>query len=215
MSPAFVAAMEDVLDLYAAPYDPARPVGGFDERPLQLLAETRTAIPAAPGRPQRYDYEYRRNGTGNVFTTVEPLAGWRHVAVTERRTAEDFAHQLRWLVDEAYPDAAVIRVVLDNLNIHTPASLYAAFPAPEARRLAKKLEFHHTPKHGSWLNVAECELAVLATQCLDRRLPDLATVAREVAAWEERRNQERPTIRWHFTTAQARRKLKHLYPHPV
>jgi hypothetical protein len=212
VSPAFVAAMEDVLDLYAAPYDPRRPVVGFDERPLQLIAETRTPIPAAPGRPRRYDYEYRRNGTGNVFTTVEPKTGWRHVEVTARRTAVDFAEQLRWLVDEAYPAAERIRVVLDNLNIHTPASLYAAFPAPEARRIARKLEFHHTPKHGCWLNVAECELAVLATQCLDRRLPDLPTVAREVAAWEQRRNAERPTIKWHFTTAQACRKLKHLYP---
>jgi hypothetical protein len=149
-----------------------------------------------------------------VFTTVEPRAGWRHVQVTERRTALDFAQQMRWLVDEAYPQAEVIRVVLDNLNTHTPASLYAAFPAPEARRLVRKLEFHHTPKHGSWLNVAECELAVLATQCLDRRLPDLSTVAREVAAWELRRNYDRPAIKWHFTTARARRKLRHLYPHP-
>jgi hypothetical protein len=158
--------------------------------------------------------EYQRNGTGNVFTTIEPRTGWRHVEVTQRRTAIDFAQQMRWLVDQAYPEAEVIRVVLDNLNTHSPASLYATFPAPEARRLARKLEFHHTPKHGSWLNVAECELAVLATQCLDRRLPDLATVAREVAAWEARRNRERPTVRWHFTTAQARRKLRHLYPHP-
>ncbi len=212
MSPAFVAAMEDVLDLYAEPYDPARPVVGFDERPLQLVAETRTPLPAAPGRPARYDYEYEHKGTGNVFTSVEPRAGRRHVAVTERRTSVDFAHQMRILVDELYPEVGVVRVVLDNLNTHTIASLYAAFPAPEARRIAKKLEFHHTPKHGSWLNVAECELAVLATQCLDRRLPDLATVAHEVAAWEARRNRERPTIKWHFTTAHARRKLKHLYP---
>ncbi len=137
------------------------------------------------------------------------------MAVTERRTALDFAEQMRWLVDEAYPEAQTIRVVLDNLNTHTAASLYAAFPAPEARRLAKKLVLHHTPVHGSWLNVAECELAVLATQCLDRRLPDLATVEREVVAWERRRNAERPTITWHFTTTQARRKLKHLYPHPA
>jgi DDE superfamily endonuclease len=210
-----VAAMEDVLDLYAEPDDPERPVVGFDERPLQLTAETRAPLPAQPGRPRRFDYEYQRNGTGNVFTTVEPLAGWRHVEVTERRTAVDFAHQMRWMVDQAYPEAQVIRVVLDNLNTHDAASLYAAFPAPEARRLARKLEFHHTPKHGSWLNIAECELAVLGTQCLDRRLPDLATVAREVAAWETRRNRERPTVNWHFTTAQARRKLHDLYPHPA
>jgi DDE superfamily endonuclease len=215
MSPAFVAAMEDVLDLYAEPYDADRPVVGFDERPLQLLGETRTAMPAAPGRARRVDYEYCRNGVGNVFTTVEPLAGWRHVEVTQRRTAVDFAHQMHWLVDQAYPEARVIRVVLDNLNTHTTASLYAAFPAPEARRIARKLEFHPTPVHGSWLNVAECELAVLSTQCLDRRLPDLPTVAHEVAAWEQQRNLERPTIKWHFTTAQARRKLQHVYPIPA
>jgi hypothetical protein len=207
--------MEDVLDLYAEPYDSDRPVVGFDERPLQLLAETRTPQPVAPGRVRRVDYEYRRNGTGNVFVTVEPLAGWRHVEVTERRTTLDFAQQMRWLVDEAYPNVQVIRVVLDNLNTHTTASLYAAFPASEARRLARKLEFHHTPKHGSWLNVAECELAVLASQCLNRRLPDLATVSSEVTAWELQRNAERPTIKWHFTTAQARRKLRRLYPIPA
>ena len=161
---------------------------GFDERPLQLVAETRTPLPARPGQARRYDYEDERKGVGNVFTTVEPRAGWRHVEVTQRRTAVDFAQQMRWLVDEAYPDAEVIRVVLDNLNTHDTASLYAAFPAAEARRIARKVEFHRTPKHGSWLNVAECELAVLATQCLDRRLPDLVTVAREVAAWEDRRN---------------------------
>jgi hypothetical protein len=207
--------MEDVLDLYAEPYDADRPVVGFDERPLQLLGETRTPVPTAPGRVRRVDYEYRRNGTGNVFTTVEPLAGWRHVEVTQRRATSDFAQQMRWLVDEAYPDAQVIRVVLDNLNTHTIASLYATFPAPEARRLARRLEFHHTPKHGSWLNVAECELAVLASQCLNRRLPDLATVSSEAAAWERHRNIERPTVKWHFTTAQARRKLSHIYPIPA
>src|SRR5919204_5196741 len=144
VSPAFVAAMEDVLDLYAEPYDPDRLVVGFDERPLQLVAETRTPLPAQPGRPRRFDYEYRRNGTCNLFTTVEPLAGWRHVEVTERRTAIDFAHQMRWLVDQAYPDATLVRVVLDNLNVHATASLYAAFSAAEARRLARKLEFHYT-----------------------------------------------------------------------
>src|ERR1051326_6254383 len=168
VSPDFVAAMEDVLDLYAERYDPLRPVVGFDERPLQLLDHTREPIPAGPGRARRVDYEYRRNGTGNVFMMVEPLAGWRHVEVTERRTAVDFAHQLKWLVDEGYPTAKVVCVVLDNLNTHTIASLYAAFPPAEARRIARKLEFHYTPKHGSWLNVAECELAVLASQCLAR-----------------------------------------------
>jgi hypothetical protein len=207
--------MEDVLDLYAERYDSRRPVVGFDERPLQLLGDTRAPVSAAPGRVRRVDYEYRRNGTGNVFTTVEPLAGWRHVEVTQRRTTLDFAEQMRWLVDEAYPDARVIRVVLDNLNTHTTASLYAAFSPSEARRLARKLEFHHTPKHGSWLNVAECELSVLASQCLNRRLPDLMTVRSEVAAWERQRNAEQPTIRWLFTTAQARRKLRHAYPIPA
>jgi hypothetical protein len=215
VSSAFVAAMEDVLDLYAEPYDPNRPVVGFDERPLQLVAETRTPLPAQPGRRRRFDYEYRRNGTCNLFVTVEPLAGWRHVEVTERRTAVDFAHQMRWLVDDAYPNVQVVRVVLDNLNVHVKASLYAAFPATEARRIAKKLEFHYTPKHGSWLDVAECELAVLASQCLARRLPDMGTVRHEIAAWEQQRNVERPTVNWHFTTAQARRKLQFLYPHPA
>jgi hypothetical protein len=215
VSPAFVAAMEDVLDLYAERYDPRRPVVGFDERPLQLLGDTRAPVAVAPGRVRRVDYEYRRNGTANVFMTVEPLAGWRHVEVTERRTALDFAQQMRWLADEAYPDAKVIRVVLDNLNTHTTASLYAAFPPHEARRLARKLEFHHTPKHGSWLNVAECELAVLAGQCLNRRLSELGTTRSEVAAWELQRNAEEITITWLFTTAQARRKLRHAYPIPA
>jgi hypothetical protein len=207
--------MEDVLDLYAEPYDPERPVVGFDERPLQLVAETRTPLPAQPGRARRIDYEYRRHGTCNLFTTIEPLAGWRHVEVTERRTAIDFAHQMQWLVDEAYADAKVVRLVLDNLNVHAKASLYVAFPAAEARRLAKKLEFHYTPKHGSWLNVAECELAVLASQCLARRLGDIDTVRQQVDAWERQRNLERPTVNWHFTTAQARRKLTYLYPDPA
>lgn len=215
MSPAFVAAMEDVLDLYAERYDPRRPVVGFDERPLQLLAETRAPVAPAPGRVRRVDYEYRRNGTANLFMIVEPLAGRRHVEVTERRTALDFAQQMRWLVDEAYPDVKVIRVVLDNLNTHTAASLYAAFPPSEARRLARKLEFHHTPKHGSWLNVAESELAVLANQCLNRRLEDLDNTRTEVNAWEDRRNAKHVTITWLFTTAQARRKLSHAYPIPA
>lgn len=215
MSPAFVAAMEDVLDLYAERYDPRRPVVGFDERPLQLLADTRPPVPPAPGRVRHVDYEYRRNGTANVFMTVEPLAGWRHVQVTERRTTLDFAEQMRWLVDEVYPQAKVIRVVLDNLNTHTPASLYAAFSPREARRLARKLEFHHTPKHGSWLNVAESELAVLATQCLNRRLGTIERTCSEVAAWEKQRNIEQVTITWLFTTADARKKLSHAYPIPA
>jgi len=215
VSPAFVAAMEDVLDLYAERYDPRRPVVGFDERPLQLLDHTREPIPVAPGRARKLDYEYRRNGTGNVFMTVEPLAGWRHVEVTERRTAVDFAQQMKWLVDEAYADAKVIRVVLDNLNVHTTASLYATFPPAEARRIARKLEFHPTPKHGSWLNVAESELAVLSNQCLNRRLPTLGIVRKETAASERQRNSERVTIHWLFKTADARRKLRHAYPIPA
>jgi len=207
--------MEDVLDLYAERYDPRRPVVGFDERPLQLLDHTREPIPVAPGRARKVDYEYRRNGTGNVFMTVEPLAGWRHVEVTERRTAVDFAQQMKWLVDEAYADAKVIRVVLDNLNVHTTASLYATFPPAEARRIARKLEFHPTPKHGSWLNVAESELAVLSNQCLNRRLPTLGMVRKEAAAWERQRNSDRVTIHWLFKTADARRKLRHAYPIPA
>ena len=215
MSAGYVAAMEDVLDLYAEPADPTRPVVCFDERPVQLVAETRAPLPPEPGRPARHDYEYRRNGTCNVFAVLEPHTGWRHVEVTARRTAADFAEQMRALVDEDFPEATVVRVVLDNLNTHSAASLYAAFPPAEARRLAKKLEFHHTPKHGSWLNMVECELSVLARQCLNRRLPDIETLRREVAAWEERRNAEQATVHWHFTTAQARKKLRRLYPHPA
>lgn len=215
MSPAFVAAMEDVLDLYAEPYDPQRPVVCFDERPVQLVAETRTPIPAAPGQPRRYDYEYQRQGTANLFTVLEPHTGWRHIEATARRTMVDFAAQMRALVDDDFPDARVIRVVLDNLNTHSTASLYAAFPPAEARRLAKKLEFHHTPKHGSWLNMAECELSVLSRQCLARRLPDLATLQRVVGAWEDQRNAQQETVHWHFTTAQARNKLHRVYPTPA
>ena len=178
-----MAAMEDVLDLYAEPYDPDRPVVCFDETSTQLLADTRPPIPVQPGQPRRQDYEYRRAGTRNIFLTCEPLAGWRHVAITERRTMEDFAHQMRWLVDEAYPDAPVVRVVLDNpvsstgqaLNTHRMASLYETFAAAEARRIVKRLEFHHTPKHASWLNMAEIEFSVLTRACprgvIPTRLP--------------------------------------------
>ena len=162
-----VASMEDVLDLYQEPHDPQRPVVCFDETSTQLLAETRPRLPPRPGRPLRQDYEYRRAGTRNLFLVCEPLAGWRRVAVTERRTMNDFAHQMRWLVDEAYPEAQVVRVVLDNLNTHRPASLYASFPAAEARRIVKRLEFHYTPKHGSWLNMAEIEFSVLSRSCLN------------------------------------------------
>ena len=204
--------MEDVLELYAEPYDARHPQVNFDEKSVQLIAETRTALPAHPGQPARIDYEYQRNGTANLFVMCEPQAGWRHVVVTERRTKHDFAHQMQWLVDERYPDAEVIRVVLDQLNTHRPASLYDTFPAAEARRIRKKLEFHYTPKHGSWLNMAEIELSVLQRQCLDRRLPDVATLTQEVHAYERNRNTQRATIDWQFTTQDARTKLHRLYP---
>ena len=212
MSPDFVAHMEDVLDLYAEPYDPQRPVVCFDETSTQLLADVRPPLPARPGTPQRQDYEYRREGTRNLFLTCEPLAGWRHVEATERRTKQDFAHQMRWLVDEAYPEAGVVRVVLDNLNTHRKASLYEAFPAAEARRMARKLEFHHTPKHGSWLNMAEIEFSIVSRSCLGQRLPDEDTLCREVKALEQERNEARAVINWRFTTEDARRKLHRLYP---
>ena len=166
-----MANMEDVLDLYEEPYDPQRPVVCFDETSPQLLAETRPALPPQPGIPRRQDYEYRREGTRNLFLACEPLAGWRQVTVTQRRTMQDFAHQMRWLVDEVYPDISAIRVVLDNLNTHRRASLYETFPAGEARRIAKRLEFHYTPKHGSWLNMAEIEFSVLSRSCLKQRIP--------------------------------------------
>jgi hypothetical protein len=212
VSAEFVAHMEDVLDLYAEPYDPKRPVVCFDETSTQLLAETRAPMPPRPGRPQRQDYEYRREGTRNLFLACEPLAGWRQVAVTQRRTMRDFAHQMRWLVDEAYPEVPVVRVVLDNLNTHRTASLYETFPAVEARRIAKRLEFHYTPKHGSWLNMAEIELGVLTRQCLDRRIPDQKTLQQETQAWQGPRNRNTIRVDWRFTTKDARIKLKSLYP---
>jgi len=204
--------MEDVLDLYAEPYDPRRPKVNFDETTKQLIGETRSPLPVQPGHVARYDYEYKRNGTRNIFLFCAPQAGWRHVVVTERRTMQDFAHQMKWLVDECYPKAEVIRVVLDNLNTHKPASLYETFPPAEAHRLRQKLEFHYTPKHGSWLNMAEIELSVLARQCLHRRIANEATLRRELAAAEATRNTARATIAWQFTTAEARVKLHHLYP---
>ena len=204
--------MEDVLDLYAEPPDPKRPRVCFDEVPYQLVGETRAPLPAAPGQPARYDYEYQRNGTANLFVAVQPEAGWRHVDVTDRRTKPDFAHQMRALVDEHFPDADVVRIVLDNLNTHTPAALYETFPPEEARRIVSKLEFHYTPTHGSWLNMAEIENGVLSRQCLERRLPDAATLRHEVAAWQARRNAARATIAWRFTTPDARTKLARLYP---
>jgi transposase len=208
----FVAAMEDVLEVYAQPYDPKRPQVCFDEGGKQLIGEVRPPLPVRPGVPRREDYEYERNGTANLFMVFEPLAGTRHVEVTERRTNQDFARMMRRLVDEWYPEAEKIVLVMDNLSTHTPAALYEAFEPAEARRLAEKLEWHYTPKHGSWLNVAEMELSVLARQCLDRRIPDLETLRREVAAWEQKRNAAVVKVDWQFTTADARVKLKRLYP---
>jgi hypothetical protein len=204
--------MEDVLDLYAEPYDEARPKVNFDETSKQLIAEKREELPATVGRAQRYDYEYKRNGTRNLFMICEPQAGWRHIVVTQQRTKVDFAHQLKWLVDERYPEATLIRVVLDNLNTHKIASLYEAFEPAEARRIAKKLEFHLTPKHGSWLNMAEIELSILQRQCLDRRIGDEGTLRREIGAYEQRRNVEKAAIDWQFSVADARVKLHRLYP---
>jgi DDE superfamily endonuclease len=209
---AFVCAMEDVLEVYTRPYDPQRPQVCLDETSKPLVAETRVPIPAAPGQPERIDYEYERQGTANLFRVFEPLAGQRRVKVTERRTAIDFAHVIQELVDEQYPQAAKLVLVMDNLNTHQPASLYEAFAPAEARRLMERLEIHDTPKHGSWLKMAETELSVLATPCLDRRIPDPTTLQQEVAAWEQRRNQAKCTVDWRFTTQEARIKLKRLYP---
>jgi hypothetical protein len=208
--------MEDVLDLYAEPYEAKRPTVTFDETSKQLIGETRHPLPARPGQVARYDYEYQRHGTRNIFLVCEPQAGWRHVEVTTQRTMQDFAQQMKWLVDERYPQAEVIRVVLDNLNTHKPGSLYEPFPPAEAHRLCQKLKFHYTPKHGSWLNMAEIELSVFARQCLHRRIASEATLIRELAAVEASRNAAQAKIHWQFTTAQAREKLAHLYPsHPL
>jgi hypothetical protein len=204
--------MEDVLDVYERPYDPRCPVVGMDETSTQLIAETRISVPVAPGHPARVDYEYERRGVANLFLWVEPLAGRRQVAVTDRRTKTDWARFIRDLVDVHYPDAERVVLVLDNLNTHVGSALYETFPAAEARRLRAKLELHYTPKHGSWLNVAEIELSVLTTQCLSRRIPDRVQLASEVAAWQDRRNARQATIDWHFTAQDARIKLKHLYP---
>jgi hypothetical protein len=204
--------MEDVLNLYAQPYDPRRPTVGFDEARKELHGQVRPEQPAQPGRPARQDYGYAREGTANLFVIVEPLAGRRHLTVTQRRGGQDFAGQMKYLCDVLYPDAEVIRVVLDNLNTHGPGSLFAALEPDEAWRLVRRLEFHYTPKHASWLNVAELELSVLARQCLDRRIGDVATLRAEVAAWERRRNEARAKIDWGFRAADARVKLRHLYP---
>lgn len=212
MSGEFVAAMEDVLELYAEADDPDRPRVNFDECSVELHADARPPEPPTPGRPARVDYEYVRNGTANLFVIVDPTAGRRHVTVTGRRTKADFAAQMKYLCDDLYPTARTVRVVLDNLNTHTAGALYEAFPPEEARRLAAKLEFHYTPKHASWLNMAELELSVLARQCLSRRIPDAATLAAEVKAWQDARNRNRVRINWCFKVADARKKMSRVYP---
>jgi DDE superfamily endonuclease len=209
---AFVCAMEDVLEVYHRPYDERRPLVALDEASKQLVGEVAQPLPPQPGQPERFDYEYVRNGTANLFMVAEPLLGWRAVHVTERRTAKDFAEVLRWLVEDVHPDADKIVLVLDNLNTHTLASLYEAFPPDQARRIAERVEVHHTPKHGSWLNVAEIELSVLARQCLDRRIASAEELRREVEVWEGERNDRAVEVRWRFTTADARIKLHRLYP---
>jgi hypothetical protein len=208
----FVARMEDVLDVYHRPFDPRRPLVCVDEVPVQLVGESRAPLPARPGRPERYDYEYRRRGTANLFLAFQPLTGWRHAEVTARRTARDFAEVLRWLAEDIHEEAAKVVLVTDNLNTHHPGCLYEAFEPGRARRIARKLEWHYTPKHGSWLNVAESELAALSKQCLGRRLESVEELRREVQAWEEERNAQYVQAKWRFTTADARIKLRRLYP---
>ena len=204
--------MEDVLDLYHEPHEAALPVICMDEQPRQLVKETRRAVPARPGQPARYDYEYERAGTANLFLFCEPLAGWRHVEVTERRTRVDWAERIRWLLDVRYPRAECVRLILDNLNTHSIASLYVAFEPAEARRLARRLEIHHTPKHGSWLNMAEVELSALTRQCLGGRTPDIQTLRRQTQSWTQERNTKQQGVDWQFSTPDARIKLKRLYP---
>ena len=209
---AFVAHMEETLDLYHRPYDPAFPLVCMDEKPIQLILETRIPLPALPGYPLRYDYEYERNGTAVNFLFTEPLAGWRKVNIRARKTSIDWAHEVKELLDVDYPDADKVILVCDNLNTHTIAALYEAFEPAEAHRLANRLEIHYTPKHGSWLNIAEIELSVLSKQCLDARIPDIDTLRRETKAWERNRNQTHKSVDWQFTTDDARIKLKRLYP---
>jgi hypothetical protein len=208
----FVSRMEPVLDTYERPFDPDRPVVGVDEASVQLVEEVRDPVPAKPGQPARVDYEYRRNGTANLFVVTQPLIGWREVVATDRRTAVDFAGFLRHLADDIYAEAERITLVLDNLNTHSPASLYQAFDPAEAHRLAGRFEWVYTPKHGSWLNVAELEFAALRRQCLGRRIGTMAELRAEVEAWQDERNERAVEINWQFTTADARTKLRHLYP---
>jgi transposase len=209
---AYVARMEDVLDLYAEDDDPKRPVICFDESPTQLIGDTRLPIPSAPGQPERYDCEYKRNGTANLFVFLDTHKSWRHVKVTDHRAACDFAHCMRDLADTHYPDADRIRVVMDNLSTHTPGALYETFPAPEAHRILQRLEFHYTPKHASWLNMVEIEIGVLRGQCLDRRIGERHLLESEVAEWRQQRNASGAQIKWSFTTNKAREKLPRVYP---
>lgn len=211
----YVACMEDVLTLYAEPPDPRRPVVCFDETPRQLIGEARVPVRAEPGKRARFDYEYVRYGTANVFMFVDVHRPWRHAKVTDHRAFADFAECMRDLVDVHYPEADRIRVVLDNLSVHKPAALYQAFEPAEARRILSRLEFHFTPKHASWLNMVEIEIGVMVSQCLDRRIPDKATLVGEIAAWERRRNAERAGIRWMFTVERAREKMGRAYPNPT
>jgi hypothetical protein len=208
----FVACMEDVLDVYHEPYDAKRPLVCMDETSKQLCSETRKPIPMASGHPKRFDYEYRRNGTANLFMFCEPLKGWRRVSVTDRRTKKDWAYEIKFLLDVVYPDADIICLVMDNLNTHTIGSLYEAFEPDEARRLAERLEIHYTPKHGSWLNIAEIELKALSMQCLDRRIGTKPELKHEVQCWERDRNESAVEVDWQFKTEDARVKLKRLYP---
>ena len=204
--------MEDVLEVYKRPYDPQRPLICMDEMPKQLLTDTRETLPVQPGKAERFDYEYKRGGVADVFMLFEPLAGKRHIEITDQRRRIEWAEAMRIVADELYPDAEKIVVVLDNLNTHVLAAFYLTFAPCEARRLIERFEFHYTPKHGSWLNMAEIELSALVRQCLDRRIPDKDSLIREVKAWEDQRNSEVVKVHWQFTTADARIKLKNLYP---
>ena len=208
----YIARMEDVLDLYGERASPDRPVVTFDETPVQLIGETRVPVPPAPGRPEHVDFEYKRNGTANLFMFYDINAGWRHVKVTDQRTCTDFAECMRDLVDIHYPQASCIRVVLDNLSTHTASALYQTFPAPEARRILRKIEFHFVPKHASWLNMAEIEIGVLKAQCMKRRIGERTKLESEIAAWEIARNTEKARIKWMFTVEKAREKMSKAYP---
>jgi hypothetical protein len=210
----FVWRMEDILELYQQPYDAQIPVVCFDERPVQLISETRSPIPAKSGSPQRYDYEYKREGTCNLFGFFQPQTGWRHLKVTQHRTSQDFALCMQYLVDVLFPVSDLIQVVLDNLNTHTPAALYQTFPPEEARRILNRLQFRYTPKHGSWLNMIELEFSVLSRQCLNRRIPSVEELNQEITAWEETRNRQQATVDWQFSAVDARVKLERLYPTP-